>query len=76
MSAQAVAAAEAAGCSVPVGGELRIYTWSDYIAPEVVAGFERGLGVKVVVDTFDSNEAMYEVKRVRYAEQNSAELAE
>ncbi len=59
LSAQAVAAAQAAGCKVPAGGELHIYTWSDYIAPEVIAGFEKGLGVKVVVDTFDSNEAMY-----------------
>ena len=59
LSPQAVAAAEAAGCKVPAGGELHIYTWSDYIAPEVIAGFEKGLGVKVVVDTFDSNEAMY-----------------
>jgi len=59
LSPRARAAAEAAGCKVPAGGELHIYTWSDYIAPDVVAGFEKGLGVKVVVDTFDSNEAMY-----------------
>ena len=59
LSPQARAAAEAAGCKVPAGGELHIYTWSDYIAPEVISGFEKGLGVKVVVDTFDSNEAMY-----------------
>ena len=59
LSPQAVAAAQAAGCKVPAGGELHVYTWSDYIAPEVIAGFEKGLGVKVVVDTFDSNEAMY-----------------
>ena len=63
LSAQARAAAESSGY-VPskdgkAGGELHIYTWSDYIAPEVLAGFEKGLGVKVVVDTFDSNEAMY-----------------
>ena len=59
LSPQAIAAAESAGCKVPAGGELHIYTWSDYIAPEVIEGFEKGLGVKVVVDTFDSNEAMY-----------------
>ena len=39
--------------------ELRIYTWSDYIAPEVIARFEKANNCKVVVDTFDSNEAMY-----------------
>ena len=57
LSANAKAAAEAAGCQG--GGELHIYTWCDYIAPEVLAGFEKGLGCKVIVDTFDSNEAMY-----------------
>ncbi|MGN0854587.1 MAG: spermidine/putrescine ABC transporter substrate-binding protein [Kiritimatiellia bacterium] len=39
--------------------ELHIYTWSDYIAPEVIAGFEAAHGCTVVVDTFDSNETMY-----------------
>ncbi len=56
------AAAEAFPEGVPwgeKGGELHVYTWSDYIAPDVKAGFEKGLGVKVVIDTFDSNEAMY-----------------
>lgn len=62
LSAQARAAAEASGYVPPnggKGGELHVYTWSDYIAPDVLAGFEKALGVKVVVDTFDSNEAMY-----------------
>ena len=59
LSPRAVAAATAAGCTLPAGGKLHIYTWSDYISPDVIAGFEKGLGVKVVVDTFDSNEAMY-----------------
>ena len=38
---------------------LHIYTWSDYLAPELVAEFEKTHNCKVVVDTFDSNEAMY-----------------
>jgi len=62
LSAQARAAAEASGYVPPNGGEkgeLHVYTWSDYIAPDVLASFERALGVKVIVDTFDSNEAMY-----------------
>ena len=62
LSAQALAAAEASGYRPPDGGdggELHIYTWSDYISPDVVASFEKALGVKIVVDTFDSNEAMY-----------------
>ena len=62
LSSQALAAAEASGFRPPDGGdggELHIYTWSDYIAPDVISSFEKALGVKVVVDTFDSNEAMY-----------------
>ena len=60
LTAQALAAAEAAGFRPSGdGGELHIYTWSDYIATDVLDSFEKALGVKVVVDTFDSNEAMY-----------------
>lgn len=55
--AMALGAALLAGCdSKP---ELHIYTWSDYIAPEVIEGFEKDHGCRVVVDTFDSNETMY-----------------
>ena len=61
LSPYALAAAESSGITPESakGGELHIYTWSDYIAPELIVGFEKALGVKVVVDTFDSNEAMY-----------------
>ena len=62
LTAQALAAAEASGFRPPDGGdggEFHIYTWSDYIATDVIDSFEKALGVKVVVDTFDSNEAMY-----------------
>ena len=62
LTAQALAAAEASGFRPPDGGdggELHIYTWSDYISTDVIESFEKALGVSVVVDTFDSNEAMY-----------------
>ncbi len=39
--------------------ELRVYTWADYVKPAVVARFEHQEGCRVVIDTFDSNEAMY-----------------
>ena len=38
------------------GGELHIYNWSDYIDPALIAAFTRETGIKVVYDTFDSNE--------------------
>ena len=44
------------GKSRPV---LSVYTWSDYIKPELVRRFEREHACRVVLDTFESNEAMY-----------------
>jgi spermidine/putrescine transport system substrate-binding protein len=38
--------------------ELAIYNWSDYIAEDTVSNFEKGFGVKVTYDTYESNEEM------------------
>lgn len=38
---------------------LKVFNWGEYIDPEVNAAFEREYGVKVIYDTFDSNELMY-----------------
>jgi spermidine/putrescine transport system substrate-binding protein len=48
-----------AGCARPAAKTLHVYTWADYIKPEVVQRFEQENGCKIVIDTFDSNEAMY-----------------
>ncbi|RJF71424.1 spermidine/putrescine ABC transporter substrate-binding protein [Deinococcus cavernae] len=40
------------------GKTLRIFMWSDYIDPEIVKDFETANGVNVVIDTYESNEAM------------------
>jgi spermidine/putrescine-binding protein len=37
---------------------LYYYTWSDYVDPELMAAFEDSHGVRVVVDTFSSNEEL------------------
>ena len=50
-------AAVFAGCEKKP--ELHIYTWTDYISPEVIEGFEESNNCKVVIDTFESNEQMY-----------------
>jgi spermidine/putrescine transport system substrate-binding protein len=49
---------ESAGCgkTKPV---LSVYTWSDYIKPGLVRRFEREHDCRVILDTFESNEAMY-----------------
>lgn len=37
---------------------LTIFTWAEYLNDEVKEKFEKATGCKVVIDTFDSNEAM------------------
>ena len=37
---------------------LHVYNWSDYIAPDTLAKFEKESGIKVVYDVYDSNETL------------------
>jgi spermidine/putrescine transport system substrate-binding protein len=37
---------------------LTIYNWGDYIDPELLDEFQKETGIKVIYQTFDSNEAM------------------
>jgi spermidine/putrescine transport system substrate-binding protein len=37
---------------------LTIYNWGDYIDPDLIKKFEKETGMKVIYQTFDSNEAM------------------
>src|SRR5580658_306802 len=45
---------------VPAAGPrlLYIYTWADYIGHDTIADFERATGIKVVYDTYDSDETL------------------
>lgn len=38
---------------------LKVYNWGEYIDPSINQAFEEKFGVKVIYDTFDSNELMY-----------------
>lgn len=38
---------------------LNIYNWADYMNPDVLKKFEKQYNCRIVLDTFDSNEAMY-----------------
>lgn len=38
---------------------LNIYNWTDYIAPDTIANFEKETGIKVKYNTFESNEGLY-----------------
>jgi putrescine transport system substrate-binding protein len=37
---------------------LHIYNWSDYIAPDTVANFEKETGISVTYDVYDGNEVL------------------
>jgi len=47
-----------AGCN---GGPptLHVYTWADYIKPELIQRFEKEHNCRLVLDFFDSNEVMF-----------------
>ena len=45
-------------CGKPKPQELHVYNWSDYIDPAILADFTKETGIKVVYDTFDSNEVL------------------
>jgi len=62
LSKEALAAAESSGYKPPMltRDTLRICAWEDFFAPDVVASFEKALGVKVTVESFESNEEIFE----------------
>jgi putrescine transport system substrate-binding protein len=55
----------AAWCSVAflpaahaADGVMKMYNWSDYIAPDTLKNFEKDSGIKVEYDIFDTNEML------------------
>lgn len=38
--------------------QLNVFSWADYIHPDVIPAFEKRYGISVVYDTFASNEAL------------------
>ncbi|VVN80616.1 polyamine ABC transporter substrate-binding protein [Pseudomonas fluorescens] len=45
-------------CALANDQVLRVYNWSDYIAPDTLKKFEEETGIRVVYDVFDSNETL------------------
>lgn len=39
-------------------GVITVYNWGEYIDPDLISQFEEETGIKVIYETFDSNEAM------------------
>ena len=42
-------------------GTVKVYCFGDYIDPDLISKFEKETGIKVVMDSFDTNEEMYPV---------------
>lgn len=47
------------GCSSQDLPELHLFMWADYVKPSLITRFEQEQHCRVVVDTYDTNEAMY-----------------
>ena len=47
---------------------LRLYSWIEFVSPEIVDAFEKRYGCTVEIQTFDSNEAMIEHLRTEGTE--------
>lgn len=41
-----------------LAGSLRLFSWPDYMDPDLIAEFRRSYGVRVVTDYYDNNEAL------------------
>jgi len=44
--------------SAMAAGELHIYNWGDYTNPKLIEKFQKETGIKVTLDSYDSNETM------------------
>lgn len=55
----ALAATTLTRCAKSDRPTLRVYTWADYLSPDLAKKFEKAHNCTLQIDTFDSNEAMY-----------------
>jgi putrescine transport system substrate-binding protein len=39
-------------------GTLNVYNWNDYVSPQAIERFQKETGIRVVYDTYDSNETL------------------
>jgi spermidine/putrescine transport system substrate-binding protein len=62
LSLEAAAVALLPGCSRQAhkesSNELHLYSWADYLHPDAIAEFEKRYGLRVIYDTYASNEAL------------------
>ncbi|GAA0576780.1 polyamine ABC transporter substrate-binding protein [Caenispirillum bisanense] len=58
VAGMAVATGLAGGAVAQEAKVLNVYNWSDYIAEDTIANFEKETGIKVNYDVYDSNEML------------------
>nr|WP_298058923.1 polyamine ABC transporter substrate-binding protein [uncultured Halomonas sp.] len=58
LSAAVAAISFAAAASAAHAKEVRVFNWSDYIAPETLEKFTERTGIEVIYDVYDSNEIL------------------
>lgn len=58
VAALVIFAASAVTFTAQAQGKLFLYNWSDYTAPALISKFEKETGIKVTLDTYDSNETL------------------
>lgn len=61
LTAIVVAAFIITGCGSKNKNEVDVFCYGDYMDPSLVKQFEKETGIKVVLDTYDTNEEMYPV---------------
>lgn len=49
----------ACGSSASENGEVYVYNWGEYIDQDLISQFEKETGIKVVYNTFETNEGLY-----------------
>ncbi|AQQ40985.1 MULTISPECIES: polyamine ABC transporter substrate-binding protein [Burkholderia] len=58
LSAAAILSIATAGTAAHAAGELNIYNWSDYIAPDTIPNFQKQTGLHVRYDNYDSDDTL------------------
>ncbi|QJD59561.1 polyamine ABC transporter substrate-binding protein [Pseudomonas sp. gcc21] len=56
--ALATAALLGGAATAQANGQLKVFNWSDYIAEDTIANFEKETGIDVSYDVYDSNEVL------------------
>ena len=51
------------GCRSGVNGEVYVYSYGDYFDPMLAEDFEAETGIRVILDSYDTAEEMYTVRR-------------